>query len=89
MYGASSPIFDAPELPSLRRMKPLPKRRRTQDEAASYEDTPSSEVALPELLSPAGEPDASTQGLEEALSAQLRAGMGTESHVIYSGKEDT
>jgi hypothetical protein len=29
MYRASSPIFDVPEFPTLRRLKPLPKRRRT------------------------------------------------------------
>lgn len=29
MYRASSPIFDVPEFPTLRRVKPLPKRRRT------------------------------------------------------------
>ncbi|OCH96359.1 hypothetical protein OBBRIDRAFT_743872 [Obba rivulosa] len=31
MYRAPSPIFDVPELPALRRVKPLPKRRRTLD----------------------------------------------------------
>ncbi|KAF8655041.1 hypothetical protein AX16_003277 [Volvariella volvacea WC 439] len=29
MYRGSSPIFDVPEFPTLRRVKPLPKRRRT------------------------------------------------------------
>ncbi|GLB43287.1 hypothetical protein LshimejAT787_1301880 [Lyophyllum shimeji] len=29
IYRASSPIFDVPEFPALRRVKPLPKRRRT------------------------------------------------------------
>src|SRR5882762_3565437 len=29
MYRGSSPIFDVPEFPSMRRVKPLPKRRRT------------------------------------------------------------
>ena len=29
MYRATSPIFDVPEFPALRRVKPLPKRRRT------------------------------------------------------------
>lgn len=35
MYRASSesPIFDAPDIPTLRRVKPLPKRRRTSDSA--------------------------------------------------------
>ncbi|KAH9933387.1 uncharacterized protein B0H18DRAFT_983421 [Fomitopsis serialis] len=31
MYRALSPIFDVPELPTLRRVKPLPKRRRTSE----------------------------------------------------------
>ena len=31
MYRPPSPLFDVPELPSLRRVKPLPKRRRTSD----------------------------------------------------------
>ncbi|KAF8056060.1 hypothetical protein FPV67DRAFT_1678535 [Lyophyllum atratum] len=30
MYRAPSPIFDVPEFPTLRRVKPLPKRRRTE-----------------------------------------------------------
>ena len=70
MYGASSPIFDTPELPGLRRVKPLPKRRRTT-EAMPHDDA-LSELSLPELLSPdSSSPDASTQGLEDALSTHL------------------
>ena len=37
MYRPPSPIFDSPELLTLRRMKPLPKRRRTSSES-SQED---------------------------------------------------
>ncbi|KAI9067972.1 hypothetical protein FKP32DRAFT_1600863 [Trametes sanguinea] len=33
MYRPPSPVFDVPELPTLRRVKPLPKRRRTSDTA--------------------------------------------------------
>ncbi|OSD04874.1 hypothetical protein PYCCODRAFT_79765 [Trametes coccinea BRFM310] len=33
MYQPPSPVFDVPELPTLRRVKPLPKRRRTSDTA--------------------------------------------------------
>lgn len=45
MLRDSSPIFDNPELPSLRRTKPLPKRRRTsesssRDDAGSIMDPP-------------------------------------------------
>ena len=32
MYRGASPIFDVPEFPALRRVKPLPKRRRTLPE---------------------------------------------------------
>ena len=70
MYGASSPLFDTPELPGLRRVKPLPKRRRTL-EAALHDDA-LSELSLPELLSPDTiTSDASAQDLEDALSDQL------------------
>ncbi|KAF8074627.1 hypothetical protein FPV67DRAFT_1777459 [Lyophyllum atratum] len=34
-YRAPSPIFDVPEFPALRRVKPLPKRRRTEPNASS------------------------------------------------------
>ncbi|KAI8985539.1 hypothetical protein BD414DRAFT_507998 [Trametes punicea] len=33
MYRPPSPVFDVPELPTLRRVKPLPKRRRTSGSA--------------------------------------------------------
>ncbi|KAF8579916.1 hypothetical protein K439DRAFT_1358404 [Ramaria rubella] len=35
MYRGPSPIFDVPEFPPLRRVKPLPKRRRTSGEPLS------------------------------------------------------
>ncbi|PPR06158.1 hypothetical protein CVT24_000705 [Panaeolus cyanescens] len=40
MYGREtpSPIFDAPDFPALRRMKPLPKRRRTAAVTTSGQD---------------------------------------------------
>src|SRR6266511_1095751 len=38
MYRGTSPIFDVPEFPTLRRIKPLPKRRRTTGPA--QENTP-------------------------------------------------
>ncbi|TFK51996.1 hypothetical protein OE88DRAFT_1629074 [Heliocybe sulcata] len=31
MYRASTPVFDVPEFPTMRRVKPLPKRRRTME----------------------------------------------------------
>jgi hypothetical protein len=38
MYRGSSPIFDVPEFPPLRRVKPLPKRRRTSGEPLAIPD---------------------------------------------------
>jgi hypothetical protein len=38
MYRGSSPVFDAPEFQSLRRLKPLPKRRRTSDAPIPADD---------------------------------------------------
>ncbi|KAF8730349.1 hypothetical protein AX14_005615, partial [Amanita brunnescens Koide BX004] len=35
MYAGSSPIFNVPEITTLRRVKPLPKRRRTSAPASS------------------------------------------------------
>lgn len=46
MYrGTPSPIFDVPEFPTLRRIKPLPKRRRTTGPANEHIDA-SEEVLL-------------------------------------------
>lgn len=42
--SAHSPVFDIPEFPSLRRVKPLPKRRRTSDRA-SDDHAPSVAIA--------------------------------------------
>ncbi|KZV80133.1 hypothetical protein EXIGLDRAFT_845835 [Exidia glandulosa HHB12029] len=47
MYSASSPQFESQDLPALRRIKPLPKRRRT-----------STDQATPELAQTAASPDA-------------------------------
>lgn len=38
MYRTSSPIFDVPEFPPLRRVKPLPKRKRTHPPSESDYD---------------------------------------------------
>ncbi|RDB23424.1 hypothetical protein Hypma_008917 [Hypsizygus marmoreus] len=40
MYRAPSPIFDVPEFPTLRRVKPLPKRRRTSESLPSLPSLP-------------------------------------------------
>ncbi|KIK91841.1 hypothetical protein PAXRUDRAFT_148593 [Paxillus rubicundulus Ve08.2h10] len=38
-HRGSSSVFDTPEVPPLRRLKPLPKRRRTSDVVAQVSDT--------------------------------------------------
>ncbi|KAI0794120.1 hypothetical protein C8Q74DRAFT_558249 [Fomes fomentarius] len=38
MCRPPSPIFDVPELPTLRRVKPLPKRRRMSDPVSQHDD---------------------------------------------------
>ncbi|THH32478.1 hypothetical protein EUX98_g1747 [Antrodiella citrinella] len=49
MYRAPSPIFDVPEFPTLRRVKPLPKRRRTLETPPSDDaDNPPSAVLGPD-----------------------------------------
>lgn len=68
MYRGSSPIFDVPEFPSMRRVKPLPKRRRAI--AHSDQNGP-----LPAARPPGGASDGpGADGLiahADALSAQL------------------
>ncbi|KAI0048780.1 hypothetical protein FA95DRAFT_1011868 [Auriscalpium vulgare] len=65
IYRSASPIFDVPEFPPLRRVKPLPKRRRS-----SLDSLP----PLPPVLPPTPGPDASADELiahAEALSAHM------------------
>lgn len=48
MYRSSSPVFDASELSALRRVKPLPKRRRT----STSSDDPTSETSRNDIIPP-------------------------------------
>ncbi|KAL4259428.1 hypothetical protein AB1N83_010163 [Pleurotus pulmonarius] len=48
MYRPSSPVFDASELSALRRVKPLPKRRRT----STSSDDPASETSSNDIIPP-------------------------------------
>lgn len=67
MYRGSSPIFDVPEFPSMRRVKPLPKRRRTSELASQNENIPAS---TPGIISP----EVGTEELiahADSLSTQL------------------
>ncbi|KZT70784.1 hypothetical protein DAEQUDRAFT_764355 [Daedalea quercina L-15889] len=68
MYGALSPIFDVPELPMLRRVKPLPKRRRTSEPSQNDDGRQHMPGVPPGML------DASPEELiahADALSAQM------------------
>ncbi|TFY69431.1 hypothetical protein EVJ58_g445 [Rhodofomes roseus] len=68
MYRALSPVFDVPELPTLRRVKPLPKRRRTS-EPSQNDDATRPMPALPSSML-----DATPEELvvhADALSAQM------------------
>ncbi|KAJ7860370.1 hypothetical protein B0H14DRAFT_2744503 [Mycena olivaceomarginata] len=72
MNRGPSPIFDVPEFPTLRRVKPLPKRRRTSEASQPDGDDPS--PALPGLPFPLPGPDATAEELiahAESLSAHM------------------
>ncbi|KAJ6568376.1 hypothetical protein DFH09DRAFT_1467334 [Mycena vulgaris] len=76
MNRGPSPIFDVPEFPTLRRVKPLPKRRRT---AATAEPDGDDAGTLPSLAAlglpfPLPGPDATAEELiahAESLSAHM------------------
>ncbi|KAJ7623773.1 hypothetical protein FB45DRAFT_1061644 [Roridomyces roridus] len=74
MNRGPSPIFDVPEFPTLRRVKPLPKRRRTTAEATPPDgDHPPSQSTLG-LPFPLPGPDATAEELiahAESLSAHM------------------
>jgi hypothetical protein len=76
MNRGPSPIFDVPEFPTLRRVKPLPKRRRTAEAVAPDGDDA---ATLPSLATlglpfPLPGPDATAEELiahAESLSAHM------------------
>lgn len=84
MYRASSPIFDVPEFPTLRRVKPLPKRRRTSD--PPLEDienvAPSSPMLPTEVI-----PD-ELIAQADSLSAQLQSQLQSYYMPILGGVQD-
>ncbi|KDQ50740.1 hypothetical protein JAAARDRAFT_41828 [Jaapia argillacea MUCL 33604] len=66
MYRSNSPLFDVPEFPQLRRVKPLPKRRRTTEPVAHDADT----LPIPPVLSPNATPE-ELIAHADSLSAQM------------------
>ncbi|KAJ7777163.1 hypothetical protein B0H16DRAFT_1360860 [Mycena metata] len=73
MHRGPSPIFDVPEFPALRRVKPLPKRRRTAGTGSDGDDAdgPLAGLGLP---FPLPGPDATAEELiahAESLSAHM------------------
>ena len=73
MYRGGSPVFDVPEFPTLRRVKPLPKRRKTSGSPTASDATSnnaSAAAAALDILSP----DATAEELlahAETLSARM------------------
>lgn len=78
MYRGSSPIFDVPEFPTLRRVKPLPKRRRTSAPIAAPPPTGIG-FGLAEIDLPG--PDATAEELL-AHADTLSAHMALQSYYI-------
>ncbi|KAK7031693.1 hypothetical protein R3P38DRAFT_2774186 [Favolaschia claudopus] len=74
MNRGPSPIFDVPEFPTLRRMKPLPKRRRTSATTPSDGDDAAASLATLGLPFHEPGPDATAEDLiahAESLSAHM------------------
>lgn len=71
MYrGGGSPVFDVPEFPTLRRVKPLPKRRKTSPTASSDPTSNNAANAALDMINP----DATAEELlahAETLSARM------------------
>lgn len=80
MYRGASPIFDVPEFPPLRRVKPLPKRRRTSESISN--------IDLGDLTAPddflVSDPTA------DELANTLSTSMALQSYYlpIFSGVQD-
>jgi hypothetical protein len=99
LYRGPSPIFDVPEFPTLRRVKPLPKRRRTgADVVPDYAALNLSAAGGIDLINhPLMPPhDATAEELlahAEALSAQMALqayympGLGGVQELLRSGLE--
>lgn len=69
-HGGGSPVFDVPEFPTLRRVKPLPKRRKTSPTASSDPTSNNANAAALDMINP----DATAEELlahAETLSARM------------------
>ncbi|KAJ3905903.1 hypothetical protein F5879DRAFT_798619 [Lentinula edodes] len=80
--NVSSPIFDVPEFPTLRRVKPLPKRRRTSSTHFSVLDSslppiplslPGPDATAEELLAHADAPQSYYFPILDAAAANINA----------------
>ena len=93
MYRTSSPIFDVPEFPPLRRVKPLPKRKRIHPPSESDRDFGRSDghpttVTVPPQTAAATQPrlSSTTPSVQTSLSGRKDNGTspsekaGTQAH---------
>lgn len=93
MYRATSPIFDVPEFPTLRRVKPLPKRRRTLVPQTTMPDPDQVATANPSFLASALDglqlpgPNATAEELL-AHAETLSARMALQSYYMGGGVPD-
>lgn len=86
MYRGSSPIFDVPEFPPLRRVKPLPKRRRTSGEPlAAAPDTSQYDTGM---LPAEGAVDMTSFGLNMPLPQYYMPMFTGVQDLFRMGQED-
>ncbi|KAJ7846274.1 hypothetical protein B0H13DRAFT_2408432 [Mycena leptocephala] len=76
MNRGPSPIFDVPEFPTLRRVKPLPKRRRTAEATPPDADDPVAALGLP---FPLPGPDATARSSSPTQSPYIFGGTNGSS----------
>ena len=89
MYKTSSPIFDVPEFPPLRRVKPLPKRKRIHPPSESdYDfgraDSYSTPATAPSRATATAQPrpPSTTPSSQASLSGRKDGGTGPSEKVV-------